>query len=179
MDESTRTCDVDGCDRRHYARGWCAMHYARWLRGGDPGSSALRRSTDDPSERFNAKYATDANGCWIWQAFINPDGYGMFRFDGRMRLAHRFSYLHHVGPIPDGMELDHECRVRSCVNPDHLVPMSHPENNRRRDNGMRDVCKYGHKFTPENTYVHVTKAGKIWRQCRTCRRIRGKARRRA
>jgi hypothetical protein len=114
---------------------------------------------------------TDPAGCWLWTASLDQDGYGWFR-DGRVRRAHRVSYEHHIGPVEDGHDVDHICRVRHCVNPDHLRAISRKENvlsgvGPTATNARKKRCKRGHAFTPENTLVHV--GG--WRQCRECRRI--------
>lgn len=72
---------------------------------------------------------SDASGCWLWTAHLNRDGYGRFnRGHGQMCKAHRFAYELAKGPIPDGLMLDHLCRVRRCVNPDHLRPSTAREN---------------------------------------------------
>lgn len=80
-------------------------------------------------------YAVEPRGyksaCWVWLLSIRPDGYGQYRLDGRPRLAHRIAYERANGVIPDGLELDHLCRVRACVNPDHLEPVTNRENTRR------------------------------------------------
>ena len=73
------------------------------------------------------RYVVNADGCWLWQGYINAFGYGV----NRRGLAHRVYYQSARGPIPRGMELDHLCRVRSCVNPDHLEAVTHLENHRR------------------------------------------------
>lgn len=86
-----------------------------------------------PSEhaRFLSKIAEQASGCWEWQACDNGLGYGFFSIAGVNQLAHRVSYRHFRGPIADGLELDHLCRNRRCVNPDHLEPVTHLVNMRR------------------------------------------------
>lgn len=81
--------------------------------------------------RFTDKYTVDANGCHIWAAARIHTGYGRFWADGRMVQAHRYAYENVVGPIPDGLGLDHLCRVRACVNPFHLEPVTQAENLRR------------------------------------------------
>lgn len=162
-------CSIDGCDRVVKARGWCSKHYKRWHKYGDPLAVLIDREAP-PDERFWAK-VDKTDTCWLWTAYISPDGYG--RFD-RLRAmgeqsAHRIAYVLLVGPIPDGLELDHLCRVRHCVNPLHLEAVTHAENVRRGRSGAhlgeRTHCPRGHEYTRENTYVHRNK-----RSCRECRR---------
>lgn len=69
--------------------------------------------------------------CWIWQGVLTKDGYGRIRRDGRLFLAHRWVYIQFVGPIQEGLELDHLCTVRDCVNPAHLEPVTGVVNARR------------------------------------------------
>lgn len=105
------------------------MHHHRWLRHGH---SADTRIHGDDERRFWSK--VDASGdCWEWTGGRTDTDYGLFNVDRRMVKAYRFSYELLVGPIPDGLEIDHLCRMRHCVNPDHLEPVTRSENNRRRD----------------------------------------------
>ena len=88
------------------------------------------------------------------------------------RRAHRCSYEFLKGEIPNGLVIDHLCRVRNCINPDHLEPVTPLENmmrgnNQTVTNKTKTVCKNGHEFTPENTYTNPY-SGK--RKCRTCNR---------
>ena len=112
--------------------------------------------------------------CWVWVAGKTAQGYGGFHpSKGSMELAHRWAYRVARGPIPDGHVIDHLCRNRACVNPDHLEPVSNEENLRRGAgyalrNGMRDECINGHRYTPENTYSDPR--GGI--RCRECARQR-------
>lgn len=138
MDE--RLCEVSGCDRPVYARTWCSRHYQLWLRTGDV-IPKLTRHTGTPAERLLAKTRVSSTGCWEWQASLNPKGYGNFRLDGQMTVAHRAAYLLLVGPVPEGRELDHLCRNRACVNPAHLEAVSHLVNVRRGDKCTNPASK--------------------------------------
>jgi hypothetical protein len=127
--------------------------------------------------RFWKKVARQADGCWIWTAFKNPCGYGMFMVGkGIVRLAHRLSYMDARGDIPADAEIDHLCRVRSCVNPAHLEAVSHAENVRRGKLGAfwrdRTHCKNGHAFTPENTSPLRERGKVVGRCCLACKRDR-------
>jgi hypothetical protein len=94
-------------------------------------------------------------------------------------MAHRWSYEYHVGPIPDGLQLDHLCRVRRCVNPWHLEPVTNRVNSQRGKAGAvnaarqeaKEFCPYGHPYSPENTYQRPDRNG---RDCRRCMRARAK-----
>jgi hypothetical protein len=119
--------------------------------------------------------------CWIWTAGIRSTGYGAFYNGYRHTSAHRSAYELLVGPIPEGMVLDHLCKTRICVNPDHLVPVSNRENVLRGDgptalNAIKTHCNQGHAYTPENTY---NRPGGKGRTCLTCRREWDKRRRTA
>lgn len=131
-----------------------------------------QRRSRSLAERFERLYEVDESGCWLWRSKINQAGYGMIWGGielGRELRAHRVAYELHVGPIPDGLTIDHLCRVRHCVNPDHLQAVTRGTNVLRGASGpaanaRKTHCKRGHEFTPENTYV--TKAG--YRNCRAC-----------
>jgi len=128
--------------------------------------------------RFNAslfwRKVNKTDTCWLWQGYINSEGYGEYRSKVlRTRLAHRIAYaLDGDGTVPD-MPLDHLCRNRHCVNPDHLEPVSVKVNTRRSNVGlqqsMRTHCPHGHEYTEENT---LTYGGK--RRCRTCKNERAR-----
>lgn len=116
-------------------------------------------------ERFMAKVEPDENGCWIWQRWLSSDGYGYVKLDGKTQIAHRVAYEHLVAPIPEGMTIDHLCRVKACVNPAHLEPVTSRENVVRAAS-TRTHCPQGHEYTAENT--RTTAQG--WRVCRICQR---------
>ena len=103
--------------------------------------------------------------CWLWTGHLDADGYGKIKVQGKTIRVHRFSYERHIGPIPDGLEIDHLCRVRNCVNPGHLEPVTTKEN-QSRGVSARTHCKRGHRFTLENTKYYPDNR----RGCRTCMR---------
>jgi hypothetical protein len=114
--------------------------------------------------------------CWIWQGETVKGGYGRFRPEpsGPKILAHRWSYTHFIGPVPEGLELDHfRCDNPACANPKHVRPVTALENTRRakNHNANKVACKHGHPFTRRNTYWQTSvKRGKAYRcrRCRTC-----------
>ena len=126
------------------------------------------RWPDSEEERFSKKYEPEPNtGCWLWAGILYWNGYGGFYFRGRRELAHRAAYLMFRGPIPVGLELDHLCRVRPCVNPAHLEPVTRRENLRRGDtNAAVLACPAGHPYDEQNTWRD--KNGH--RHCRICQR---------
>lgn len=122
-------------------------------------------------ERFERKYEVDTTtGCWRWTAYIDPFGYGRFSAAGEIR-AHRWSYKHFVGPIPDGLVIDHICRVRCCVNPAHLRAVTSGENTWAPGSiapakilGTSEACVNGHPWTEASTRLN----SKGYRSCRIC-----------
>lgn len=123
-------------------------------------------------EYFNARVKKMPNGCWEWQGSLSKLGYGLFYAGSRAIRAHRWSYEHFVGPIPDGLIMDHLFRNRKCVNPQHVEPVTNKENILRGESppavcARKNHCANGHEFTKDNTYI--TYRGN--RSCRTCRRL--------
>jgi hypothetical protein len=128
----------------------------------------------------------DATGdCWVWTGQQYSHGYGQVKrwIDGRTKTwyAHRFAFEALVGPIPKGLELDHLCRNRACVNPDHLEVVTHAENMARSPLRGRSKthCDRGHEYTPENTQIRVSAKGYSCRYCLTCQRERARGHSRA
>lgn len=123
------------------------------------------------------KVLLDDNGCWLWTASKDRGGYGRVRIAGRLLKAHRAAYEQLIGPIPEGMTIDHLCRVRACVNPHHVEVVTRGENV-LRGNGFSGTharmthCVRGHPLSGDNLYV--TKQGQ--RHCRTCHCLRQRAR---
>ena len=126
-----------------------------------------------PEDRFWAK-VDKSDSCWLWTG-SKANGYGQFWPSKKMPRVrvHRYSYELIRGPIPTGLQLDHLCRIRHCVNPEHLEPVTGRMNILRGNgppalNASKLVCSRGHAFTLENTLWRC--AGK-WRECRQCARI--------
>lgn len=171
-------------------KGMCRKHYERAMKHGDPLTTLIPARGMKLSERFNlhvdrsgpapsdplAKVGTN---CWVWTGGLTGTGYGKYsvRSAGILHqgAAHRWSYRMARGPIPDGMTIDHLCRNRVCVRPDHLEAVPILENLLRSPltltykNTAKTHCKNGHEFTEKNTYRRLDRNG---RDCKTCRRAR-------
>ncbi len=124
-------------------------------------------------ERILRKVQKDERGCWRWTGYISPAGYGQIgQGNGKgIFLVHRASWLVFRGPIPEGMELDHLCRVRHCINPDHLEPVTRQENMLRV---RGEYCPKGlHRMEGDNRYVTPsTGKGRCAACARESRRLR-------
>jgi hypothetical protein len=118
--------------------------------------------------------------CWLWRSALSNQGYGQFHLNGRTVSAHVVAWEAEHGPVPEGLELDHSCRNHGCVRPDHMEPVTHAVNMSRGifPSWHETHCIHGHEFTPENTWVGTKNGYKI-RVCRTCTRLRMRARRAA
>jgi hypothetical protein len=122
-------------------------------------------------ERFENKISVDPiRGCWLWQTSIHPKGYGIVRFEGRSHPAHRVVYMLLRGKIKKGLQIDHLCCTKNCVNPWHCEPVTGYINMQRRinHNAAKTHCLNGHEFTSENTYEFYEGE----RICRECQRER-------
>lgn len=147
-------------------------------------------------EKFYKYISKDpVSGCWLWLGHKNRRGYGTFyvsrlTFKGHLK-AHRWVYERFVGPISDGLEIDHLCCVSSCVNPEHLEPVTHDENIRRgvergsfsgngqsfvRYQGSKTHCPSGHPYSGENLHIYIKSDGSAARICLACRRRHNKTR---
>jgi hypothetical protein len=131
-------------------------------------------------KRFESKYTTEPNsGCWLWMGHINAAGYGQYWFDRKMEYAHRAAYKILVGSIPDDLELDHLCRIRSCVNPLHLEAVTRAVNVRRstvgEKNRQKTHCLRGHPFSGENLAIRPNGS----RRCRACHKLHKRGKRAA
>lgn len=134
--------------------------------------------TSPETERFWAKVMRGGPGvCWTWTA-SRAHGYGQFGVQGHCLRAHRVAFELTRGPIPDGLVIDHLCRNRACVNPDHLEPVTNRENLLRgigfpARHAALGRCPQGHEYSAENTYL----SRRNQRQCRACHRLAERARR--
>lgn len=124
-------------------------------------------------------YVIQENGCWDWVGTVNPSGYGAWPIKkGESAAAHRILYKRAKGVIPLGLQLDHLCRNRKCVNPDHLEPVTCRMNILRgqgyaAQNARKVECGRGHPFTPENT---ITDIKRNERRCRICTKAQERSR---
>lgn len=120
-------------------------------------------------------------GCWLWMGPVAHNGYGVVSPNKPYLSAHRAAYELFVGPIPDGLTIDHLCRVKCCANPAHMEPVTRGENTKRAvpfsDHGefnrTKAHCKQGHPFDEQNTITRTRKSG--GRICKTCLRASAKA----
>lgn len=179
-------CTVDGCTQDQKIKGLCGKHYQRTLKYGDP--NYVTQIRDDNVARFWA-YADTSGGdeaCWPWRT-ADKNGYGAIFVNGSAKssmLVHRFAYELLVGPIPEGLVIDHTCHKptecdlgtdcphRRCCNPRHLEPVSTAENNHRGNtwsgrNVRKTHCPQGHPYDDENTRMQ----GGV-RVCIACSRAR-------
>jgi hypothetical protein len=127
------TCSAEDCARPVYSNGRCVTHDQRIRRLGTlelPPVPTL-------AERLATGITVTEAGCWLWNGRPGRNGYGRISIGNRVLYVHRVSYEHHVGPIPAGLTIDHLCRVRLCVRPDHLEPVTRAENTRREARALR------------------------------------------
>lgn len=104
--------------------------------------------------------------CWNWTGSLQSSGYGCWTFNGKRVLAHRVAYERLVGPIPAGLQIDHLCRNKVCVNPDHLEPVTAAVNMSRTPQALATHCHKGHPLSGSN----LGRTGKGSRRCMQCNR---------
>lgn len=135
--------------------------------------------SEEQETRFWSK--VDKSGsCWLWTGSKTSWEYGQHTVDGKNWRVHRLAYILTKGEIPKGLHLDHLCRVRHCVNPDHLEPVTNKQNVLRgigptANNARKTHCKRGHEFTEANTYVY-TRGEHQERFCKACHNLTRKVR---
>lgn len=141
------TCQLDDCTNDKYCKGYCQKHYMRLYRHGSPEavfSTALHKHTIE--ERILSR-TTKTDSCWLWQGPYTSNGYGQISDsrsgEHKTRLVHRVSYELYVAPIPQGLQIDHLCRTKECLNPDHLALVTNDENNRRKTLTAEEHMKLG------------------------------------
>lgn len=166
-------------DSQNTCRCGCGTVIPALTKTGSPMEFAHGHNRRRPlEERFWEKVQRGSpDECWPWKASKSALGYGWFKGqnEGEALAPHRVAYEFLVGPIPAGLELDHLCRNPSCVNPNHLEPVTHAENMARSAKARQTHCIHGHEFTPENTYRNANGT----RACRACNRERARKTRKA
>lgn len=135
--EKPTTCSFPNCDRKICAKGLCNSHWAQLSRHGVLKPIVTDESVEDRFWR-QVKKSDNPDGCWNWKgpetgkyAVANKQGYGQLYWKGSKWMAHRFSYMLKHGELPEHMQLDHTCRNKMCVNPDHLELVTQLDNMRR------------------------------------------------
>lgn len=154
-------------------RGMCELHYRRFRKTGQTELAKI--------DHLN-RYRVGDNGCWLWTGPMFWNGYGHISAASfGTTIAHRAFYVAHVGPIEDGVDLDHLCRVRHCVNPKHLEPVSHSLNIQRGvDARMQGLCQRGHdQSLPDAQWVEPSTGRTYCRECKAIREREGRVRRAA
>lgn len=161
------SCAFEGCNKPAAHRGYCEGCYSRLRKSG--ALPLLPKPTFE--ERLFSRIAENATGCWLWNGARVRDGYGTIGCNGRNVRVHRVMYEYFIADVPKGLDLDHLCRVRHCVNPWHLDPVTRQVNIIRGDkpgiNAGKTHCPHGHEYTDANTIVY-----KGSRFCRACKRER-------
>jgi hypothetical protein len=134
------------------------------------------RTDDWYREKLRTGSKVTERGCWEWQGYVHPNGYGMVSYHSKSARVHRLSFRLFKGPIPDGHDVCHQCDVKRCCNPDHLWTGPRQLNNRdttdkfRNKNSQKTHCPRGHAFA-EHGKVYAW-GYKGWRRCIVCQRAR-------
>lgn len=175
-------CSVETCTSPAKLKGMCRLHYHRNWRLGTPTPKFGKNVSDTPLAVRFWSFVEKTDDCWRWTGAPTTFGYGKLKFKNAPLAAHRVAYELLVGPIPEGMSLDHLCHTRDltcpggkkcphrlCVNPEHLEPVSGRENRMRGRsfapvNAAKTECIHGHPFDAANTYI-TTKGTRVCRAC--------------
>ena len=182
------TCEVETCENNRRARTWCGKHYQRWVKWGDPEYKSTFDKEDTDEERLLKKpYRLTTTGCWEWQGGRDSWGYGALKAQNGTQVgAHRLAHEVWIGPIPEGLQVNHHCDNPPCINPEHLYAGTPREN--MQDRGVRlrqgsrkllpqDVVKIrellseteltqraiGERFNVSKETVAAIKAGRVWK----------------
>lgn len=170
-------CKAEDCDKPgNEGHGWCVKHYRRFWRHGD--AAATSRIVGDDLARFESyidktgpvpAHRPNLGPCHVWTSALSPDGYAVLRIAGRNVYMARWIYEREHGELQPGHEPDHLCRVRRCVNVEHLESVTHRVNVLRGEsfaavNARKTHCPKGHKYTPENTR-RQRGGGRLCRAC--------------
>lgn len=172
MEKEQKQCVVEDCQKSLNAKGFCSMHLARLRTHGSLEIAKPKHSGLPEDVRF-WKYVQITDDCWLWTGCVDRTvGYGEFgrAVTGRKIRVHRYVYELIKGPIPSGLQIDHLCRVRICVNPDHLEAVTQQENIRRgqsppANNARKTHCVRGHELNGSN----LIPMQHGHRRCRICR----------
>lgn len=164
-----RTCDIDGCDRKHSARGYCNRHYLAITKGNTVRTSGVEKNLLYEGNNFLRRVDV-TDGCWLWVGGKDMAGYGVTRMGKDHVKVHRLSYAYYIGWLDANLVIDHLCEVKSCVNPFHLEQVARGENTRRavmNKHGTHDYCSRGHAWAGNAVYYSTTTGGKQ-KVCRKC-----------
>lgn len=165
-------CTVGGCDSPSKARGLCDKHYYRWNKYGDPlVLNTTWRNASPAVDRFWSfvSFPDGVLSHWLWTGPVDAYGYGYLELgEGKSQTvpAHRFSFDLFKGPIPDGLVVDHRCRIHPCVNPFDLRLLTRGSN--ADSNRIKTHCPNDHPYAGENLYIGPSGD----RRCRACARKR-------
>lgn len=168
-----KACTIDGCEGKYEALGFCNMHYKRHNKGQDMKAPSLQCTRNEPDFLDNYIPVTET-GCWLWTGSLVGGGYGRFGVDGEDKIAHRYSWELHNGPIPKGLNALHKCDTPACINPDHLFIGTQKDN-------MQDCVKKGRYVAPTGERnaqsklknEDVIKIRKLRKQGLTCEALGG------
>ena len=148
------TCSIVGCEKPSRARTWCVAHWRRWRIHGDPNVCMTNLHVSQEA-RFWQKVQKGPD-CWTWTGSLTTGGYGSMLAKGKAISAHRFAYELLIGPIPEGMHIDHRCSNRKCVSPAHLRAVTRKQNmehltgaRRHSITGVRGVSPRRGKFVAQ------------------------------